>query len=96
MYTRLRHDVTQVNGRASCKRLLLDDWNEKSAKKLTLKQLSAVMTSLDLQPRVLTSGQVCTSDAVLAEISLRSPRKLLIFIIKKYIYRIKVPEKIVI
>ena len=40
----------------------------------------------------------CTvaSDAVLAEISLRSPRKLFIFIIKKYIYRIRVPEKIII
>ena len=36
------------------------------------------------------------SDAVLAEISLMSPRKLLIFIIKKYIYRINVPEKVII
>ena len=32
------------------------------------------------------------SSAVLAEISLRSPRKLFIFIIKKYIYRIKVSK----
>ena len=30
------------------------------------------------------------SDAVSAEISLRSPRKLFVFIIQKYIYRIKV------
>ena len=30
------------------------------------------------------------SDAVLAEISLRSPRKLFIFIIKIYVYRIKI------
>ena len=34
-----------------------------------------------------------TSVAVLAEISLRSPRKLFIFIIKKIIYRIKVSKK---
>ena len=34
-----------------------------------------------------------TSVAVLAEISLRSPRKSFIFIIKKYIYRIKVSKK---
>ena len=33
------------------------------------------------------------SEAVLAEISLRSPRKLCIFIIKIYIYRIKVSKK---
>ena len=33
-----------------------------------------------------------TSVAVLAEISLRSPRKLFIFIIKKYIYRIEVSK----
>ena len=35
-------------------------------------------------------NQWCSSDA---EISLRSPRKLFIFIIKKNTYRIKVPEK---
>ena len=35
---------------------------------------------------------VLISDAVLTEISLRSPRKLFIFIIKKYIYRIKVSK----
>ena len=34
-----------------------------------------------------------TSVAVLAEISLRSPRKLFIFIIKKIIYRIRVFKK---
>ena len=32
------------------------------------------------------------SVAVLAEISLRSPRKLFIFIIKKYFYRVKVSK----
>ena len=45
---------------------------------------------------VLTLGlltRLSTSDAVLAEILLRSPRKLFIFIIKIYIYRIKVPTK---
>ena len=35
-----------------------------------------------------------TNVAVSAEIALRSPRKLFIFIIKKYIYRIKVSKKI--
>ena len=38
--------------------------------------------------------QVMSSDAVLAEISLRSPRKLSNFIIKQIIYRIKQPKKI--
>ena len=37
--------------------------------------------------------QLVTSDAVLAEISLRSPQKLFIFIIKKHTYRIKVPKQ---
>ena len=36
---------------------------------------------------------VMTSVAVLAEISLRSPRKLFIFIIKHIMYRIKVSKK---
>ena len=35
-----------------------------------------------------------TSDAVLADISLSSPRKLFVFTIKKNIYRIKVPKKV--
>ena len=39
------------------------------------------------------NDQLAGSVAVLAEISLRSPRKLFIFIIYKIIYRIKVPKK---
>ena len=39
------------------------------------------------------SCALAASVAVLAEISLRSPRKLFIFIIKKIIYRIKVSKK---
>ena len=38
-------------------------------------------------------GSLLLGVAVLADVSLRSPRKLLIFIIKKYIYRIKVSRK---
>ena len=41
----------------------------------------------------LVASVVTTSVAVSAEISLRSPRKLFIFTIKKYIYRIKVSKK---
>ena len=37
--------------------------------------------------------QMAYSVAVLAEVSLSSPRKILIFIIKKYINRIKVSKK---
>ena len=37
-------------------------------------------------------GRVMRSVAVLAEISLKPPRKIFIFIIKKYIYRIKVSK----
>ena len=42
---------------------------------------------------IAKSRYAAGSDAVLAETSLRSPRKLFIFIIKKYIYRIKVTKK---
>ena len=38
-------------------------------------------------------AHLSSSVAVLAEISLRSPRKLFIFIIKQYIFRIKVSKK---
>ena len=38
-------------------------------------------------------GALTTSAAVLAEISLKSPRKIFVFIIKKFIYRIKVSKK---
>ena len=38
------------------------------------------------------TSRTSTSVAVLAEMSLRSPRKLVIFIIKKYIYRIEVSK----
>ena len=36
---------------------------------------------------------LATSDAVLAEISLKSPQKIFIFIIKKLMYRIEVSQK---
>ena len=44
--------------------------------------------------RSVRRGKVHHSVAVLAEISLRSPRKLFIFIIKENIHRIKVFNKI--
>ena len=40
--------------------------------------------------------RVISSVAVLAEILLRSPWKIFIFIIKKYVYRIKVSKKLII
>ena len=39
--------------------------------------------------------RVVSSASFLAELSVSSPRKLFIFIIKKYIYRIKVSKKII-
>ena len=57
------------------------------------------MTNLNQQtlgcfgPKHCFKGGIYTSVAVLAEIPLKSPRKLFIFIIKKYIYRIKVSKK---
>ena len=57
------------------------------------------VSSISAKPATLVpaSMQVCVglvrgSVAVLAEILLRSPRKLVIFIIKKYIYSIKVSK----
>ena len=50
-------------------------------------------TTSSVKPIGTTLSNIC-SVAVLAEISLWSPRKLFIFIIKKIIYRIKVSKKI--
>ena len=51
---------------------------------------------MHLQKTELKIDRDSTSDAVLAETSLGSPRKLVILIIKMYIYRIKVAGKKVI
>ena len=53
----------------------------------------------DCSSRVCIDDSSCSGDkvrapvAVLAEISVRSPRKIIIFIIKKYVNRIKVNNK---
>ena len=55
---------------------------------------SSMRTDMLMHQHVLVlDARVIHSDAVLAEMSLRSPRKLFIFIIKKYISRIKVSKK---
>ena len=48
-----------------------------------------------VQDELIHSRALLPSVAVLAEISLRSPRKLFVFIIKKIIYRIKVSKNII-
>ena len=59
-------------------------------------QTSMHSTMLNWQQAICQHESSTDSVAVLAEISLRSPRKIFIFTIKKYIYRIKVSgEKIV-
>ena len=45
---------------------------------------------------ILKKEALVNSDAVFAEISLRSPQKIFIFITKKIINRIKVSKKIII
>ena len=62
---------------------------------LGTKGLSETLTQHGFKHNFSFPGRVrvMLSDAVLAEISLRSPRKIFIFIIKKYIYRIKVSKK---
>ena len=46
--------------------------------------------------RVQAINQVSSSVAVLAEILLRSPRKIIIFIIKKEVYWVKVSKKYIV
>ena len=59
----------------------------------TSTSLSAASSQHPLSGRAKESARYIISDTVLAEISLRSPRKLFIFIVKKIIYRIKVSRK---
>ena len=73
-------------------------WNGKQATKRSTGDKMAYFPQNSQQAPQLCSAlfvqYVWTSISVLAEISLRSPRKLFSFIIKKYIYRIKVSKKI--
>ena len=50
----------QMNGRRSCKAMLLEDWNERCASDLVLteRRLTAVLSALSLKPGVMTPGQV--------------------------------------
>ena len=50
---------------------------------------------LGRESELMQTRTAASSVAVLAEILLRSPRKLFIFIIKKYISRVKVSKKII-
>ena len=93
-----------VNSVRCCRRWMVTlRWGSKLEPHLEV-QTPAVWTSAVWTPAVWTSNSsrrslspvlvyLLISVAVLAEISLRSPRILFIFIIKKYIYRIKVSKK---